>query len=137
MKACASLMKVVLITVECYAAMATILKERSLFSVASLSGNLGRVSVLCFLGVDGIQECYQTEGTFDRAKFIEYCRQFVLSGKVESYPGRNSIWILDGARIHCHEDIIAYLRMMGIRPIFLPPYCPFFNPIEYLFGTID
>jgi hypothetical protein len=95
-----------------------------------------RVSILCFLGVDGIQECYNTAGTFDRDKFFGFCRKFALSGKVEKYPGRNSVWILDGARIHCHEDIVTYLRMLGIRPIFLPPYCPFFNPIEYLFGMM-
>ena len=32
--------------------------------------------------------------------------------------------------------ILYYLRALGIRVVFLPPYCPFFNPIEYLFGLI-
>ena len=47
-----------------------------------------------------------------------------------------SVWILDGARIHCHPDIVYYLRSLGIVPIFLPAYCPFFNPVEVLFGLI-
>ncbi|CAK4468659.1 unnamed protein product, partial [Aphanomyces euteiches] len=52
------------------------------------------------------------------------------------YPGRSSVWVLDGASIHCHPDIVFYLRSVGIVPIFLPAYCPFFNPIEYVFGLV-
>jgi len=36
-----------------------------------------------------------------------------------------------GAKIHCHPAIIRYLRSVGIIPIFLPPYTPFFNPIQF------
>lgn len=41
-----------------------------------------RVSLLCFAGLDGLVETYQTEGTFDRAKFIQYARSFALSTHV-------------------------------------------------------
>lgn len=41
---------------------------------------------------------------------------------------------MDGARIHCDENITAYLRSLGIIVIFLPAYCPFYNPIEIIFG---
>lgn len=43
---------------------------------------------------------------------------------------------MDGARIHCDANIIYYLRSIGIVPLFLPAYCPFFNPIEVLFGMV-
>lgn len=43
---------------------------------------------------------------------------------------------MDGARIHCDANIIRYLRSIGIIPIFLPAYCPFFNPIEVIFGKV-
>jgi transposase len=43
---------------------------------------------------------------------------------------------MDGARIHCHRGIIDYLRSVGIIPLFLPAYCPFFNPIEVMFGLM-
>ncbi|RHY18762.1 hypothetical protein DYB32_010334 [Aphanomyces invadans] len=43
---------------------------------------------------------------------------------------------MDGAKIHCHPDIVTYLRDLGIVPLFLPAYCPFYNPIEYLFGYL-
>ncbi|XP_062543330.1 uncharacterized protein LOC134210910 [Armigeres subalbatus] len=96
-----------------------------------------RVSFLCFLGVGGMADSFWTEGTFNRRKFFECCRKFALNNKeVRKYPGFPSVWILDGARIHCDVNIIRYLRSIGIIPIFLPPYCPFFNPIEILFGLI-
>jgi transposase len=96
-----------------------------------------RVSLLCFLGEKGFLGVYNTEGTFTRSKFIEKCREFILdSGKVLKYPGFNSVWILDGAKIHCHRKLIYYLRTLGIIIIFLPAYCPFFNPIEILFGFV-
>lgn len=31
---------------------------------------------------------------------------------------------------------MTYLRGLGIIPIFLPAYCPFFNPIEFFFGLV-
>lgn len=89
-----------------------------------------RMSMLAFLGQNGILETYVTEGTFNRLKFFENCKDFALSGICQKHPGRNSVWILDGAKIHCHASIIRYLRSLGIIPIFLPAYTPFFNPIE-------
>lgn len=94
-----------------------------------------RVSFLCFLGQNGMLDSFETEGTFTRKLFFECCRSFALQSKqVLQYPGANSVWILDGARIHCDQNIVLYLRSIGILPVFLPPYCPFFNPIELVFG---
>lgn len=95
-----------------------------------------RMSFLAFLGQDGILDTFVTEGTFNRLTFFNYCKEFALSGMCQKYPGRNSVWILDGAKIHCHPSIVRYLRSVGIIPIFLPAYCPFFNPIEYVFGYV-
>lgn len=80
--------------------------------------------------------CYQTEGTFTRKKFVEFCRNFATDhdSKVQQYPGKYSVWILDGAKIHLDKNFVLYLRSLGIIVIFLPAYCPFFNPIELVFG---
>ena len=43
---------------------------------------------------------------------------------------------MDGASIHMHPNITHYLRSVGLVVIFLPPYCPFYNPIEYAFGYV-
>lgn len=97
-----------------------------------------RVSMLSFLGCNGILESCSVEGTFDRIKFFQCCKSFALDkkGPVRSYPGKNSVWILDGAKIHLDSNIVDYFRSIGIRIIFLPSYCPFYNPIEIVFGWI-
>lgn len=94
------------------------------------------MSMLAFLGQNGILDTYITDGTFNRLKFFANCKDFALGGICQQYPGRNSVWILDGAKIHCHPSIIRYLRSLGILPIFLPAHSPFFNPIEYIFGVV-
>lgn len=94
-----------------------------------------RASFLCFLGLNGVLDSFETEGTFTRKIFFDCCREFALkNNRVNRYPGYNSVWIMDGARIHCDLNIILYLRSIGIIPVFLPPYCPFYNPVELIFG---
>lgn len=93
-----------------------------------------RISLLCFLGQSGLQAVYQTDGTFTRKKFFANVRDFALSNKVQTFPGRHSVFIMDGARIHCDPNITTYLRSLGIVVIFLPAYCPFYNPVEIIFG---
>lgn len=97
-----------------------------------------RISMLCFMGVTGLLDAFCVDGTFTRKVFVDCLRNFCLApgSVVKRYPGYNSIFILDGAKIHCHRDIVYYLRSLGIQVLFLPAYCPFYNPIEILFGLI-
>lgn len=77
-----------------------------------------RISLLCFLGQLGLQASYQTEGTFTRKIFFDKLRDFALSKKVQTYPGRHSIFIMEGARIHCDPNITTYLRSLGLIVMF-------------------
>lgn len=95
-----------------------------------------RGSALCFLGQSGILESFTVDGTFTRKNFFDCCRRFALSGKVHMYPGFHSVWICDGARIHCDKNVVNYLASMGIQVVFLPAYCPYFMPIEVIFGLV-
>lgn len=101
-------------------------------------GEFGRkvsMSILCFLGVDGIVEAYPTDGSFDRKTFFKYCRQFALA-YCKQYPGRYSIWLMDDGIIHLDPAIINYLRSLGLIPFFLPQFAPYFNPLEIIFGMM-
>eukprot|EP00734_Pompholyxophrys_sp_LG126_P000214 Pompholyxophrys_sp_v1_NODE_52_length_2935_cov_10.414931.p2 type:complete len:349 gc:universal NODE_52_length_2935_cov_10.414931:454-1500(+) len=95
-----------------------------------------RISVLSFLCVDGVFETFGTNGTFDRENFFHCCQTLLNSGKVNRYPGSRSIWILDGASIHVDKAMVDYFWARGVRVLYLPAYCPFFNPIEIIFGLI-
>jgi hypothetical protein len=61
---------------------------------------------------------------------------FIQKGFVEPYPGKRSVWILDGAQIHFDDSIVDYLYSMRILVFFLLAYCSFYNPIEVFFGVI-
>lgn len=100
-------------------------------------GRTKRTSLLCFIGINGLLNVYETEGTFDRNKFVDCCTRFATDSdsNIKQYPGSGSIWVMDGARIHVSDKFIYFLRSMGIIPIFLPAYSPFFNPIELFFAS--
>lgn len=93
-----------------------------------------RVSLLSFLGQEGIVDTFYTENTFDRDTFFKFCQKLALSDKVEEYPGRHSVWIMDGARIHLDAHLVGYLRHLKLKVVFLPGYAPFYSPIEFVFG---
>eukprot|EP00732_Lithocolla_globosa_P005012 Lithocolla_globosa_v1_NODE_4894_length_1344_cov_6.214119.p1 type:complete len:355 gc:universal NODE_4894_length_1344_cov_6.214119:194-1258(+) len=97
-----------------------------------------RISLLTFLGVGGVVEDFETEGTFDRLLFFEFCKTLLFSPemKVQGYCGKHSVWIMDGASIHLDKWMVEYFFSVGIIVIFLPAYCPFYNPIEILFSYV-
>ena len=91
--------------------------------------------MLGIIGVNGLQDVYATDGTFTRVKIFNALKDFALkSNKVSQFPGNHSLWIIDGASIHCEKNIVDYFRDLGIVIIYLPAYCAFFNPIEIFIG---
>ena len=52
------------------------------------------------------------------------------------YPGKNSVLIMDNARIHHNEDLVKSIEESGCRILYLPPYSPDLNPIETAFSAL-
>jgi hypothetical protein len=48
------------------------------------------------------------------------------------------VLVMDGASFHPKERIEGALKKLKLKVelLFTPPYCPFFNPIEFLFGRL-
>ena len=55
---------------------------------------------------------------------------------MNSYPGDNSVIVMDNARIHYDANLISLLEGLGGHVVFLPPYSPDYNPIETAFSII-
>src|SRR3954467_11431371 len=55
---------------------------------------------------------------------------------MNSFPGRNSVLVMDNAKIHHDEELINLIESIGCRVLFLPPYSPDYNPIEIAFSTL-
>jgi putative transposase len=47
-------------------------------------------------------------------------------------PNKASIIILDNLKSHKVEDVKIEAKGLGIELVFLPPYSPDLNPIEYI-----
>src|SRR5690554_589540 len=43
---------------------------------------------------------------------------------------------MDGVKIHLYPNIMNHMRSVGLYVLFLPAYCPFFNPIEITFSSV-
>jgi len=52
------------------------------------------------------------------------------------YPAKHSVLVMDNARIHHNDNLIRAVEEMGGRILYLPPYSPDYNPIEFVFLTV-
>src|SRR6266542_6789773 len=55
---------------------------------------------------------------------------------MNEYPNKNSVIVMDNAKIHHDEKLVESIEQMGCKIIYLPPYSPDFNPIETAFSGI-
>jgi len=74
-------------------------------------------------------------GSYNSELFVDFLRLKVLP-LTTPYPGRNSVLIMDNARIHHHAEVSALCREAGIILAYLPPYSPDLNPIEEAFAEL-
>ena len=104
---------------------------QALVNVAFRRGK--RVSILAALSTNGFLAWGLTSGTFDRCLFHDNIVTKILP-KMNRFPLPFSILVLDNARIHCYKELLEAAAAVGVLVIFLPPYCPHLNPIEFAFG---
>src|SRR3954447_372773 len=55
---------------------------------------------------------------------------------MNSFPEKNSIIIMDNARIHHDEALVESEEEFGEKVIYLPSYSPDFNPIKTAFSLL-
>lgn len=72
------------------------------------------------------------EGSSNRITIAEYLRELFIKLCTEDI--NNVAIIMDNASFHRCIEIRDMINKNGHELIFLPPYSPFFNPIEYLFS---
>jgi transposase len=55
---------------------------------------------------------------------------------MNTYPEKHSVLVMDNARIHHDDDLVAAVESIGGRILYLPPYSPDLNPIETAFSAL-
>ena len=56
--------------------------------------------------------------------------------EIKPIGNKKNILLMDNARIHHDDELIAFLEGLGCHVAFLPPYSPDYNSIETAFSTI-
>lgn len=90
-----------------------------------------RISMIGALSFRGLLDCMCFDGTLNGTVFAYYVENF-LSGFLS--PGKAVI--MDNASPHKNEEALNMIEDKGAEILFLPPYCPELNPIEYCWSTI-
>ncbi|GBB88612.1 hypothetical protein RclHR1_15190002 [Rhizophagus clarus] len=67
---------------------------------------------------------------------VEKSIVFVRVASNEQYPNKNSVIVMDNAKIHHDEKLVESIEQMGCKVLYLPPYSPDYNPIETAFSGI-
>lgn len=99
-----------------------------------------RISLIAALSDEGYShyQLFNSAGDKKRGVNATDFRLFLLD--LAPKVPKNSVIILDNCRIH-HAEILnetwrTLKEMYGIDHLFLPPYSPFLNPIEYSFNAL-
>ena len=90
-----------------------------------------------FAAVDhvGLFDFAIIKGTGTAHKLFMYFIQSLMI-KMNPFPARRSVLILDNASIHHYEPFQRIAAFVGIRLIYLPPYSPHLNVIELFFNAL-
>ena len=97
-----------------------------------------RYSVIPIISLQGIHDCYITDGTVNGEKFTKFVRTYLLPVLLPfNWRNPRSVVIMDNASIH-HVDAITTLveRQYGAKLLYLPPYSPDLMPAEGVFSQI-
>ncbi len=83
------------------------------------------------LRLSGIDAPMLLDGAMDGDAFEAYVRQVLLP---TLRPG--DVVIMDNLSVHKRPAVRAAIESAGARLLFLPPYSPDFNPIEFAFSKL-
>ena len=65
---------------------------------------------------------------FNSESFLEFLNSLSLE------PG--TVILLDNVRFHHSKIVTSFCKQSGLELLYTPPYCPWFNPIEYCFSIV-
>jgi transposase len=93
-----------------------------------------RYSILPAISLDGVLHLDILTRSWTAEEFRPFLE--VLLDRMNPYPQKNSVLILDNASSHHFEDLRQLVEGRGMRLCYLPPYLPDFNPIEEGFSAM-
>jgi transposase len=91
-----------------------------------------KVSTVAALTKEGIVAAFCYTGTMTGELFRFFIENFLVPILTPK-----KVVVLDNASTHYDEQAIAFVETTGAGIIFLPPYCPELNPIEFIWAKVN
>lgn len=85
-----------------------------------------RVSLLLAVGKEGVIHFQTVTGGVKGTTFADF---------VSALPNNRPL-ILDNCSIHKTKEVRAVCKTKGLDLRFIPPYCPWYNPVEFCFSEL-
>jgi transposase len=103
------------------------LKGKKLY-ITKKQPRMTSVSVCACASNHGWVKISRKEGSFNKDSFLAFLKQLDLPSQ--------SVLLLDNVRFHHSHDVKDFLDSKDIFPLYVPPYSPWFNPIEGCFSIV-
>ena len=103
-------------------------KKGNALRVVKQNARQSNVSVLACASSTGWVKRVSTTGSFNRSMFITFIQSLDVPV--------GSVILLDNASIHKGDDVWKACREKGIVLLYVPPYSPWYNPIEGCFSIV-
>ena len=87
-----------------------------------------RISVAAAISEQGAVMTSSAKGTFGSKNFARFLSDLNLPS--------GAILVMDNAAFHKTVEVLNVIRQKGWKVLFTPPYCPWYNPIENVFGCV-
>jgi len=68
------------------------------------------------------------DGSYNKEKFLNALSKFSFV--------KGNVVIMDNLKIHHSKEVLDFFQSKGIDVLFIPPYSPWYNPIENVFALI-
>ena len=85
-------------------------------------------SALGYVDEDGLLQYKTVVGSYNKERFISACRKLTFKD--------NSVVLIDNVKFHHSKEVLDFFHQMNIEVLFVPPYSPWFNPIENVFSLV-
>lgn len=97
---------------------------------ASRTIRRSRFTLVMAVGSTGIIHYQILDGSCKKNDFVQFIKdlgQFDISGKT---------LVMDNLRCHHSKETLVEIQTLGCRALYIPPYSPRFNAIEYVFSSV-
>ncbi len=88
-----------------------------------------RLNLIGGMALDGERGLMEVDGSVNKERIAEFMTEHLVLN-----PG--DIVVMDNASVHTALLVREAIEGRGASVLYLPPYCPEFNPIEHLWSTL-